>query len=95
MAHKKSHRRRHGRNKNVLNKTLKTGYSVATKGYSVAKQTSRRYMPKVKSGIENLGSNVTETAKETVPYLQKLTRRVLAMIGVRTRKSGRNRGFIW
>lgn len=98
MAHKKSHRRRHrktGRKNNLLNTTVKRGYSVAEKGYSVAKETSQKYMPKVKSGLEKIGSNVTETAKESVPYLQKLTRRVLDMIGVRTRKSGRSRGFIW
>lgn len=98
MAHKKSFRRRNrksqGKN-NILNKTIKRGYSVAESSYSVAKETSKKYMPKVKTGIETIGSNVTETAKESVPYLQKLTRRVLDMIGIRTRKSGRNRGFIW
>ena len=97
MAHKKSHRRRHGKSRrtNILNKTMKRGYSVAQKGYSVAQETSKKYMPKVKSGIETLGSNVSETAKESVPYLQKLTRRVLDMIGIRTRKSGRSKGFVW
>ena len=98
MAHKKSHRRRHhktGGKNNILNKTMKRGYSVAEKGYSVAKETSKKYMPKVKSSLEKIGSNVTDTAKESVPYLQKLTRRVLDMIGVRTRKTGKSRGFIW
>lgn len=98
MAHKKSHRRKNSKNRgkrSILNTTMKRGYSVAEKGYSIAKQTSQKYMPKVKTGIENLGSNVSETAKETVPYLQKLTRRVLDMIGVRTRKNGKSRGFIW
>jgi hypothetical protein len=92
MAHKKTHRRSHRRRKetkgNILNKTI-------NKSYSVAQETSKKYMPKVKSGIEHLGSNVTETAKESVPYLQRLTRRVLDMIGIRTRKSGRSRGFVW
>jgi hypothetical protein len=90
MAHKKTHRRgrsSHRRNKrttgNILNKSIK-------KGYSIAEETSKKYMPKVKSSIENLGSNVTEKAKESVPYLQKLTRRFFDMINMRTRKSGRN-----
>ena len=98
MAHKKSHRRRNGKSRgkgNLLNTTIKRSYSVAEKGYSVAKETSKKYMPKVKSGLEKIGSNVTETAKESVPYLQKLTRRVLDMIGVRTRKNGKSRVFIW
>ena len=75
MAHKKSHRRRYrkkGGKNNLLNTTIKRGYSVAEKSYSVAKETSRKYMPKVKSGLEKIGNNVTETAKESVPYLQKL-----------------------
>lgn len=91
MAHKKSHRRRHrtrGQRGNILNKTIKQGYSVA-------EHTSKKYMPKVKSGIESLGSNVTESAKQSVPYLQHLSRKFLNMIGVRTRKSGRSRGFIY
>jgi hypothetical protein len=91
MAHRKSHRRRHYKRKqtgNIVNKTIKSGYAVAD-------STSKKYMPKVKSGIENLGSNVTETAKQTVPYLQNLSRKFLNMIGVRTRKSGRSRGFIY
>jgi hypothetical protein len=98
MAHKKSHRRRNPktqRKNNILNKTLKRGYSVAERGYSVAKQTSKKYMPKVKSSIETIGSNVTESAKESVPYLQKLTRRIFDMIGVRTRKNSKSRGFVW
>jgi len=93
MAHKKGHSRRRFKrktktNRNILNKTIKQGYSVA-------EETSKKYMPKVKSGIESLGSNVTETAKESVPYLQNLSRKLLNMIGVRTRKSGRSRGFIY
>jgi len=91
MAHKKTHRRNRRSKRtrgNILNKSIKQGYSVA-------QETSKKYMPKVKSGIENLGSNVTQTAKESVPYLQKLTRRVLDMIGIRTRKSGRSRSFVW
>ncbi len=91
MAHKKSHRRRHrkrGQKGNILNKTLKQGYSVA-------QETSKKYMPKVKTGIESLGSNVTESAKQSVPYLQHLSRKLLNMIGIRTRKSGRSRGFIY
>lgn len=98
MANKKSHRRKSVKNRGkggILNTTMKRGYSVAQKGYSVAKETSKKYMPKVKSGIEDIGSNVTETAKQSVPYLQKLTRRLFDMIAVRTRKNGKSRGFIW
>ena len=55
--HRKSHRskrRSHRNTKNIINKTV--GKSV-----SVVKSTSRKYMPKVKSGLENVGSKVVKT----------------------------------
>jgi hypothetical protein len=80
---KRSHRsRKHSRNhkkyinKNVINKTLK-------RGFSNVKTTSKKYMPRVKSGIEGVGAKVTETAVKTIPVLQKTTRDLFGAIGIK------------
>jgi len=89
MAYKKSHhsRRRHRRNmsrsKNIVSKTL--GTSVTT-----VKATSKKYMPKVKTGLENVGSKVIDTSKKSVPFLQRVTRKVFNMFGLKTRKNRRS-----
>ena len=63
-------------NKNMMNKTLK-------RGVSNVKYTSKKYMPRVKSGIEGVGSKVTSTAVKTVPILQKTTRDLLGVFGIK------------
>ena len=73
---KRSHRKSH---KNIINKTV--GKSV-----SVVKSTSRKYMPKVKSGLENVGSKVVKTGEQSVPYLQSLTRKFFSKFSGKTRK---------
>jgi hypothetical protein len=47
--------------------------------------TSKKYMPKVKSGLENVGSKVTKTATKTIPVLQKTTRNLFSMLGLKKR----------
>ena len=37
-------------------------------------------MPKVKSGLEKVGSNVIDTSKKSVPYLQKKTREIFNVL---------------
>ena len=64
-------------NKNIINKTV-------GQGVSIVKSTSRKYMPKVKSGLENVGSTVIE---KTVPYLQRLTRQFFGLFSGKTRKN--------
>jgi len=77
MAHKrrthrrKSHTRRQRRNNLV-------GQSVEA--------TSRRYMPKVKSGLENVGSKVITTTKKSVPFLQRLTQKLFGVFRSKTLK---------
>jgi hypothetical protein len=79
--HRKSHRRSHRRsNKNIINTTI--GQTV-----SVAKTTSKKYMPKVKSGLENVGSNVVRTGQKTIPFLQQMTRKFFGMFSLKTRKN--------
>jgi len=81
------HRNRRSK-KNMINATL-------DKSVSTMKNTSRKYMPKVKEGLENVGSNVTTTAKQTVPFFQRLTRKLFDLIGIRTRRNKRSRGFVF
>ena len=80
MHHRKTHRHRKSRktrkSRNMLNKTL-------NKSVSVVKTTSKKYMPKVKSGLETVGSKVIKSGKESVPYLQRLTRKVFGKFGVK------------
>jgi hypothetical protein len=78
--HKRSARRgkssKHS-NKNIINKTI-------AQTISVTKSTSKKYMPKVKSGLENVGSKVIRTGKQTIPFLQQMTRK---FFGIFTSKS--------
>lgn len=70
--------------RNFVNKTV--GQSV-----SFAKSTSKKYMPKVKSGLENVGSKVVDTTQKSVPYLQGMTRKFVGMFSGKTRKNRKNR----
>ena len=78
-------RRRHRRSsrKNIINKTI-------DQSVSVVKSTSKRYMPKVKSGLENVGSKVVRTGQKSVPFLQNLTRKFFGMFSSKTRRRRRH-----
>jgi len=80
MHQRKTHRHRKSRksrkSRNILNKTLKQSVNIV-------KTTSKKYMPKVKTGLENVGSKVVKTGQTTVPYLQRLTRKVFSKFGVK------------
>jgi len=82
--HSKSHRR--SSKKNFLRKTLNSGVSKVN-------STSRKYMPKVRSGLESVGSKVVNTSKQSVPFLQGLTRKVFGAVGLKsgTKKYRRRR----
>lgn len=71
--------RRH-RSKNILDKSV-----------SVAKYTSKKYMPKVKTSLENVGSNVVSTTKKSVPFLQRMTRKLFKMVGAGRRHRKKSR----
>ena len=82
MAHRKYHRstRRNKRSsKNLINKAIKQTVSVT-------KSTSKKYMPKVKSGLENVGSKVVKTGEQSIPFLQSMTRKFFGMFSTKTRK---------
>lgn len=84
MAHRRHHRSARRNKKNIVNKTLEQTVSVA-------KTTSKKYMPKVKSGLENVGSKVVKTGEQSIPFLQRMTRKFFGMFtGTRTRKHRRH-----
>ncbi len=81
MAHRRHHRtsRRHKRSsKNIINKTI-------DQSVSVAKSTSKKYMPKVKSGLENVGSKVVKTGEQSIPFLQRMTRKFFGMFSINSK----------
>lgn len=81
MAHK---RRTHRRKSHRRSRQNLVGQSVET-----VKATSRRYMPKVKTGLENVGSKVITTTKKSVPFLQKLTQKLFSSFTGKTRRNNR------
>jgi len=91
MAHRKHHRsaRRKRSSKNIVNKTLDQSVTVAQK---FTKSTSKKYMPKVKSGLENVGSKVIKSGEQSIPFLQKMTRKFFDMVSgkSKTRKQRRH-----
>ena len=74
MARSKSHRKSHRRSgrKNIINKTF-------DQSINVVKNTSKKYMPKVKSGLENVGSKVVSTGSKSIPFLQNMTRKFFGL----------------
>ena len=72
----RTRRNRNRRKKNFIKRTFKTGMKAAT-------TTSKKYMPKVKSGLESVGSKVTKTATKSIPVLQKTTRKLFSMLGIK------------
>jgi hypothetical protein len=73
MARKTRRNRRTKRSKNIVSKTLQ-------KSTALVKETSKKVMPKVKDGLENVGSKVIKSSKRSVPYLQRLTRKIFSKI---------------
>jgi len=72
MTRRNSRRTRSKKNKNILTKSMET-----------MKSTSRKYMPKVKTSIENVGSKVTTTASKSVPFLQRSMRKLFSAFGTK------------
>jgi hypothetical protein len=92
MAHRRnSHRKNSSRShkkkrnsKNIMNKTIDTTVSFT-------KSTSKKYMPKVKTGLETIGSKVIKRSEETIPFLQSMTRKFFGLLTKnKTRKQRRH-----
>jgi hypothetical protein len=56
-----------------------------SKGYNVAKTTTKKYAPKVKAGLENVGSKVKVVAKKSVPVVKGVADKLLGLLN-KTRK---------
>jgi hypothetical protein len=84
---RKHHSRRHNKTKGYMRKSR----VYLEKGLSSIKTTSRKYMPKVKSGLENVGAKVTDSASKSIPVMQKKARQFLGMIGINKPQSRRNK----
>lgn len=48
-----------------------------SKGYNVAKSTTKKIAPKVKAGLETVGSTVKVVAKKTVPVIEQVSNKLL------------------
>ena len=48
-------------------------------------------MPKVKSGLESVGSKVVKTGQQSIPFLQQMTRKLFGMFSLKTRKNRKSR----
>jgi len=91
MAHRKSHRKKHYRShrnhsRSHRNRKRRHTNNFMNSTVSVAKSTNKKYMPKVKNGLENVGSKVIKTGSESVPFLQRMTRKVFGMFSNKTKK---------
>lgn len=86
MPNRRSHHRSHPRrsSKNLINKTLQQSTSAV-------RTTSRKYIPKVKSGLENVGSSVVKTGEQSIPFLQRLTRKFFGMFSTKSNTKRRRR----
>ena len=80
-------RRRFSRSKNMMKRGFRKGFHTSKKGFKkgfkVVTASSRKYMPRVKTGLENVGSNVTKSATKSVPILQKASRDLLGVFGMK------------
>lgn len=81
MSHRRSYKRH----------SMRGGKNMVDKTVSVAKNASRKYMPKIKSGLEDVGSKVVSTTSKSVPFLQQMTRKLFKMFGAgRSRRRRRH-----
>ena len=80
MAYRKSYRSKHRRSqRNRSHRKKRYSNNFMNSTVSAASSTNKKYMPKVKNGIENVGSKVIKTSSESVPFLQRMTRKFFGM----------------
>ena len=84
MAYRKHRNSSRNFRRNAMKKTL-------TKGVYMVKNTSKKYIPKVKSGLEEVGSKMTTSAEKSLPMLEQASRKFLSIFGVgKTKKHRRH-----
>ena len=82
MAYRKRHNKSYKKRSNsrlMIQKSL-------SKGYNVAKTTTKKYAPKVKVGLETVGSKVKVVAQKTVPLIEKASNKLLGLLN-KTRRN--------
>jgi hypothetical protein len=57
-----------------------------SKGYNVAKTTTKKYAPKVKAGLVTVGSKVKVVAKKSVPVVKSVADKLLGLLN-KTKKN--------
>ena len=79
--HRKHFSKRHSNN--IINKSIKNTLSFA-------KNTSNKLLPKVKSGIKNVGSKVVKTGEQSIPFLQRTARKFFGIFSNKSKKHRRH-----
>ena len=88
----KTHKRRGGRSgRSRSNRS--TNY--LKQGLSAVQPTTKKYMPKVRYGLEKVGAKMTDTAAKSVdksvPMIEKKARELLGMLGFNKTQNKRNK----
>ena len=88
----KTHKRRGGRSgRSRSNRSTK----YLKKGLSAVQTTTKKYMPKVRYGLEKVGAKMTDTAAKSVdksvPMIEKKARELLGMLGFNKTQNKRNK----
>ena len=77
--HRRGHKRSGHSKKNMLNKMVATSMTTV-------KSTSKKYMPKVKSGLESVGSKVVSTGQKSVPFFKRMTQKLFSVFSSKSRR---------
>ena len=96
----KTHKRRGGGRSGSSRSTRKRSRSNRStkylkKGLSAVQTTTKKYMPKVRYGLEKVGAKMTDTAAKSVdksvPMIEKKARELLGMLGFNKTQNKRNK----
>ena len=93
----KTHKRRGGRSGSSRSRRSRSNRSTKylKKGLSAVQTTTKKYMPKVRYGLEKVGAKMTDTAAKSVdksvPMIEKKARELLGMLGFNKTQNKRNK----
>ena len=92
----KTHKHRGGRRSSRNNRSSKSMSNKYLKNsLSVVQTTTKKYIPKVRYGLEKVGANMKDTAAKSVdksvPMIEKKARELLSLIGFNKTQNKRNK----
>lgn len=92
----KTHKRRGGsRSTRRRSGSSRRSNKYLKKGLSAVQTTTKKYMPKVRYGLEKVGAKMTDTAAKSVdksvPMIEKKARELLGMLGFNKTQNKRNK----